>query len=799
MKVKVLSVTLCALCASLLLISCAPYKQLKPKPELAPDEQGFIELKNDKKDFELRKEKKYYVQFPAPKEDHFYIVLNLPFKKKVTSYFTNSFADKKIVGAKSADETPFPDTISVYPVDTKSPAFYWMIETGAEDHLILKMKYRYAPQWRYKFETKASEYRNILTRNVVDRSAYKGIGSSTKLDGFNFTTAIDTIKRHEAALEAVYKELLAIESIFPASILNSKDEAYQNYKVLRANLEDEMNFQKACLAAFDFFNKEAACRGNPAGFFEKLDDFTSYFAGKGRQAPNVVSESQRILKNRVDEVMPFLSMRMSGKEDATAFDPKTYFTASLPKLKTLLDKADIAVPPDLTLMTKYVGDFDAKSNAAFALKDTMDHIGLTVKNGPQFPSDDFFKNIVARITAVQNAMPAKIDEQYGKYQGYKSSQALNADITKLSADVAQHLAETRQAEALVQQLNIMRQQNDFGSMEGLLLSSKHLGFVLDKYKDLDKMSLDQQAKNIKSALSNSAWQLAETNLKKLHGDQNFLNPAAMLPLKESVVKDLEDSLYTTIERVTRARVNKFCEEKVTVLENVDSLYYDSVFLPVYDVKFSSGSQNHLLKKKDELIADLAKMKDYDFPAKAIKLCYEQFMKNPDDNGVLKARAVVTHGNHYKGDDKDLKIRIAECNPQSAKKISKPKDYRRVFALPITDNRKGKNKYYVRLNVDIPTDANFPVYDVNIKLPKEIAQNAATSQWYDEILLNKKPLKNEGRFTIAAPSAANDYECQITPVQMNKDQNNILEINFTHHSFKAFPVSVMVQKPIIKKN
>jgi hypothetical protein len=400
---------------------------------------------------------------------------------------------------------------------------------------------------------------------------------------------------------------------------------------------------------------------------------------------------------------------------------------------------------------------------------------------------------------VQNAIPTKIDEQYGKYHGYKSSQALNADIAKLSADVAQRLGESRQAEVLVQQLNIMKLQNDFGGMESLLLSSKQLGFVLDKYKDLDRMSLDQQAKNIKSALSNTAWQLAESGLKKLHADQNYINPAAMLPLKESVVKELEDSLYTTIERVTRSRVNKFCEEKVTVLENVDSLYTDSVFLPVYDVKFSSGSQNHLIQKKDALIADLAKMKDFEFPAKAIKLCYEQFMKNPDDNGVLKARAVVTHGNHYKGDDKDLKIRIAECNPQYAKKISKPKDYRRVFALPITDNRKGKNKYYVRLNVDIPTDANFPVYDVNIKLPKEIAQNAATTQWYDEILLNKKPLKNEGRFTISAPSAANEYECQITPVQMNKDQNNILEINFTHHSFKAFPVSVMVQKPIIKKN
>jgi len=175
-----------------------------------------------------------------------------------------------------------------------------------------------------------------------------------------------------------------------------------------------------------------------------------------------------------------------------------------------------------------------------------------------------------------------------------------------------------------------------------------------------------------------------------------------------VVRDLEDSLYTTIERVTRNRVNKFCEEKVTVLENVDSLYSDSVFFPVYDVTFSSGSKNHLAEKKAQLIADLAKMKDFEFPAKAIKLCYEQFIKNPRRTGCSRRAAVVTHGNHYKGDDKDLKIRIAECNPMSAKWISKPKEYRRVFALPVTDNRNrgAKNKYYIRLNVNIETDAQF---------------------------------------------------------------------------------------------
>jgi hypothetical protein len=450
-------------------------------------------------------------------------------------------------------------------------------------------------------------------------------------------------------------------------------------------------------------------------------------------------------------------------------------------------------------MVKYAADFDSRARTAIALKDTMDRIAKYVKDGPQMPGDEFFKGVVERLTAVQNAVPAKIDEQYGKFAGYKCSQALNAETAKLGADVSQHLAECRQAEMLVQQVNMLKLQGDYRSMVALLAQARQLGFLIDKYRDLDRMSIEQQMKTIKGSLSSGAWGQAETGLRTLHNDNTFLNPQGILPFKQAAVRELEDSLYTGVERLTRARVNKFCEDKVGVLENVDSLYSDSVFLPAYNITFSSGSQNHLLQKKDALAADLAKLKDYDFPAKAIKLCYEQFLKNPDDNGVLKARAVVTHGNHYKGDDKDLRIRVAECNPQSAKRISKPKEYRRVFALPITDNRKGKNKYYIRLNVDIPTEANFPVYDVNIKLPKEIAQNAAASQWYDEILLNKKLLKNEGRFSIAAPSAANDYECQITPVQMNKDQNNILEINFTYHAFKPFLVSVMVQKPIIKKN
>ena len=66
-------------------------------------------------------------------------------------------------------------------------------------------------------------------------------------------------------------------------------------------------------------------------------------------------------------------------------------------------------------------------------------------------------------------------------------------------------------------------------------------------------------------------------------------------------------------------------------------------------------------------------------------------------------------------------------------------------------------------------------------------------------MNGKVLKNEGRFRIVAPAADNNYECQITPVQMTKDADNILEVKFKYPALKVFEVSAMAQKPIIKKN
>jgi len=104
-----------------------------------------------------------------------------------------------------------------------------------------------------------------------------------------------------------------------------------------------------------------------------------------------------------------------------------------------------------------------------------------------------------------------------------------------------------------------------------------------------------------------------------------------------------------------------------------------------------------------------------------------------------------------------------------------------------------------LTLAIPSDADFPVYDVNIAMPSELARTAAQKAWFDEMTINKKPIKNEGRYHITAPNASNNYESQITPVQADKGGTNVFEVKLKYPAFRVFEISVMAQKPIMRKN
>lgn len=779
----------------LLFIGCASYKQLQPKPVLSSAESGYIELKNGKKDFELKKDKKYFINFPSTQEDNFYLVLNLSSKKQFSSFLTNELT-KKSYGEKIADQSQA-DSQSVYPIPKNSTGYFLIME-GISQDLVLNIDYRYTPQWRFQFETKHAGFQEILKQNRVDRSAYNSIGSGNHLEGTDFPSVIAKTKGHSEEIDKVYKELLAIESIFPAGIVNTKDEAYENYKKLKSDIEDEMKFQANYLMVLNFFGKEFASRGNPAQFLNSVEDFISFFEAKDRFPSTIVPEAQTVIGARLKGIVPFYDQRLAGKENASPFDEKTYLTKPLFRVGTLYNVAGLPTPAEYTVLAKFVKDFDTNSKAIGAANDSLVAIRAFIAKEKEMPGDDFFKNVVKRAAAVQSNLPKPLDQSCGMYLQFRCAVDLNEKIKTVTESINSALSKFSEAEALVVQLNVLKAQSEYSTMLSMLINNPHLDFLLEKYRALDKMSIEEQGKKIEASLNSKNWPQSEKFLYSLHGDMNFLKPADILAMKAALVEELEDSLYTKIDRVSRIRITQFLEENVNTLDNVDSLYSDSVFVPVYDVKFSSGSKRELLQRKADLVAHLQQMRDNEFPVKAISLLYSQFISKPNDNGVFKARAIVAHGKYYKGDDKKVKARIAECDPMTSKWIVKPADYRRIFALPVTSKKRGVNKYVVRMYVDIPTEAEYPVYDVNIKLPKEIAENASTQQWYEAISLNKKLLKSEGRFSITAPSASNDYECQITPVQMNKGKANMLEITFNHSSFKVHPLSIMVQKPLIKK-
>jgi hypothetical protein len=188
-----------------------------------------------------------------------------------------------------------------------------------------------------------------------------------------------------------------------------------------------------------------------------------------------------------------------------------------------------------------------------------------------------------------------------------------------------------------------------------------------------------------------------------------------------------------------------------------------------------------------------------FPETAIKLIYKDLTRAPHDRGVEKARAILAHAKFYKGKDKSVRNIIDECDPMIAKTLSKPKEYRRLLVLPVNETASSLNEYVFRVNVKIPSEAQFPVFDVNFKVPPEIAEHAGAKQWFTEMTLNKKVVKTEGHMRVIAPSSDNDFEAQITPVQMSKARDNIIEIRFKYPAFQLFEVSVMAQVPLIRKN
>jgi hypothetical protein len=376
---------------------------------------------------------------------------------------------------------------------------------------------------------------------------------------------------------------------------------------------------------------------------------------------------------------------------------------------------------------------------------------------------------------------------------------LNKEINIIRSQALDLEFRYKKANGLVVEINRLKTQGNYHEIRQLLKQNRSLPFLLSMYKNLDQLSLNAQKKKIKEALANQNWSSVEASLKELYYDNDFLNLEAIRPQIDAIVYSYEDSLFSKVKWISVEHAQRFMNENITTTENIEDLYSNAVFYPVYELTFASKGMEVLDRRKNMIISKLNDIRDNQLPAAAITKLYDQFVQSSDDRSVFVARAIVEHSKHYHGSDNKMKRRIAECNPWASKWLTKGRNYRKIYALPITSNLNGKNTYVFRINIKIPTEAKFPVYEFNIKLPKSLSKGAASKRWYEKMTMNKKLLKNEGRFSITAPSAANNYISKVAPLQVNKSGDNVLEVRFQANSFKVYEISVMAQKPLMKKH
>ncbi|WP_456408405.1 hypothetical protein [Caldithrix abyssi] len=777
---------------SMLLYGCAAYKELKPKPEINPVENGYIEILKDAKQFQLKKDKKYFIVFPPSMQPNFYLILKIKNRDQLNYYLTEVFDQGKGRVIEIPDESPEPGVENVYPISNDVPRYYFVIDLVKSD-VLLEMEYRYTARWRYTFEREYASFSRTLAQNSISHEFYEKLGVSVKADEVDWQKEADQVSQKLKALTELSSRLKKIEEIFPPNILNTTDESYQNYLTLKETLEAEVAFQKKYQQLAHLLNEERQTRGDMEAFFGVIPAFIDFFEQKENFSKNVWMAVRDVLKKRIDQVVPYYEQRLAQKNDAKAIK------SAIPQLQSLIPLAGLTFDEKFKQLAAFIEGYNQTVDQIWTAKKKFQTIVNQAEKKKTMPDNMFFSEIVTRLSKLQYTLPRVNHPALRPYAHYQCVKLLQKELQKLAAQIKIKLDKYRRADSIVPKINVMRDQNNIRGVLGLLKKNPDLDFLYPMYRELDERSLKSQANSIRKALSLGDFTAAELTLKSLYNDKNFVDYQSILPKKKKVLANLQDSLITAIVTQSRQRALKFIEENVTTLQGIDDLYNNPAFYPVHEPTFYAYQKAQNQQKIKALHAELNRLKTVVFPEMAIKKIYAQFIADPDQNGVLKARAIVAHGKYYKGTDSSIKNRIAECDPNIPKLLNKPKDYRRIFALPVTSNSAGVNEFLFKVNLRIPSPAQYPIFDVYIKLPKELAQTAANAQWYKSIRFNGKELKNEDRFTIVAPGPENNYECQVGPLQIIKTSNNILEVRFTKKAFKVYQISVMAQKPIIKKH
>jgi hypothetical protein len=777
---------------------CGAYQELKPNPPISPLEGSYIELSKSKNEntvewLELKQDKKYFVRFPAPAAAGYYLVLRTDQKSLMGAYFTTRFSKGKDIDPETKDESTQAG-VSVFRLDPSVAESYWVVETVGQD-LTLSLDYRYVPIWRYTFENRHAELSEQLAQNRADRTIYNTLGTSYHFTDFDFASALNTLSGTSAQLQTIKQALQDTEKLLPADVINSDDRAYRDYETLVTDTNDEIQFQTDYRDVLAVFQVYSGTRNNIGGFLTFSPMVVNFLNQADRFPQPIMNEARSLLGGHLAGVVPYLERTITAKNEVS----KIQFPFEISGIEALYSGSNRTPPQEFQDLAAFINAYNSEAQRLAPAQAILVAAERYKTPGFTWPSNNHYSEALEHIGRLNQIIPEERSASFAQYNQFQCVVLLNHEVNRIRAEATRLGRDFATSQGVVRQVNTLSAQREYRTIVQLLSAYRRLDFLLLQYSDVDQRSLDQQQTAIAASLEGHMWAQAEQRLRGLHEDEVFLKLGRIANAKLATVQRLEGRIVAAVEGGSKERVDVFVEANNMTIDNVDGLYENEAFAPIYTLSFTSGSSEDLARRNTEVQTYLANLKHNVFPSSAIPAIYRDFTRNIKDRGVEKARAIVIHGKHYQGDDQQIKNVIAECDPKIPKWITKAAAYRKVYVLPTTSNAGGENTYLFRLNVVIPSQAKFPVFDINIKLPKEVAQNATTDQWYNYIKLNNEELKPQGRFTITAPTDQNEYEAQLTPVQMRADENNVMEVEFTHPSFQVFEISTMSQRPIMRKD
>lgn len=724
-----------------LFAGCASYKELQPDPLISPDESGFRHVYDGDKVFIVREEEKLFIRFPSPPADKFALILKTPPKSAVSSLLTRDF---DAVGGSLqpiTDETLGNDTLSVYPIDLWTSNYAWVV-TDVRREMPLMLQYRYAPRWRYVFETRSASFKDSLAGSRADRTTFEAIRPGFNVDEISLKLEVGQLGGPHDRARSLRNELDHLKGLFPDDIAGSKDTAYLEYLELTRNLEEEIEFHEAFFALLEFLQIERANRGKPEQFLSDAPRMTAFMQLKDRYPARIRESMKQLILPRIAETTEYFGGFLKTKNDLDLI-------LSLDPLVDLVKACEMDLPADLSRFIRFVSRFNAGASAVGTFQGEADRIE-SESTWNRWPGDSLYSSLLRRVKDATEGLPDPKTLGMETEKNFPSAVLLDRS--------------TRAAHARAAALQHMYLQ-----AEGAAL-----------------------------AIRRNDWSKAESGLKAIWEQRDSDDSGALVKQRNTILRLGEEEIHDRVLERSRLRAESYINSNALTVRDIPALYGDSAFTPIYTSRFSMGGVDLVSRRREGIRRQMNSLRDVTFPETAVTSLYRALQKADESTAAQFGLAIVEHGKLYKGEDAQVKGLVNEFNAAVPKTISRAKEYRKVFALPVRKSGRG-HEYLVRLRLRIPSDAKFPVYDVSIKLPEVVASGGRNERWYQSITINNKPIKNEGRFRITAPLRANNFESLISPVQTDKQGNNILELRFVHPEPRLFEISAMAQVPIIRKH